>query len=309
MLGICDIGVYICSNKISNFKKKEQFQINDEFITEKIGFQSLSKSLNEEKTSTLCLKAFEKIKHKVDLSNIDCLILISQNPDVKIPHTSAILHKELNLSANCACFDVGLGCSGYVYGLSIILSFMQNNNLKHGLLFTCDPYRKIIDDNDKNTSLLFGDGASVTYIGENFIYTPVAFKFGTDGSKYTNILCEKDILSMNGRGVFEFSATTIPKHIMDFLKEKQIDLNNIERFIFHQGSKYIVDTIRQRLKIDKEKVPFDANFYGNTISSSIPILLKNEFQKEKCYNNILISGFGTGLSWASAILQRKNNEN
>ncbi|EAH8202159.1 putative sulfate exporter family transporter [Campylobacter lari] len=207
-------------------------------------------------------------------------------------------------------FGVTLGgggsiCSGYVYGLSIILSFMQNNNLKHGLLFTCDPYRKIIDDNDKNTSLLFGDGASVTYISKDFIYTPIAFKFGTDGSKFESILCKKDILSMNGRGVFEFSATTIPKHIMDFLQEEQINLNNVDRFIFHQGSKYIVDTLRQRLKLDEEKVPFDANFYGNTVSSSIPILLENEFKKEKCYNNILISGFGTGLSWASAILQGK----
>ncbi|WP_257939296.1 ketoacyl-ACP synthase III [Campylobacter lari] len=308
MLGISDIGTYICSDKISNFDRKTDFDINDEFIKEKIGFQSLSKSSDEEKTSTLCLKAFEKIKHKIDLSNIDCLILISQNPDVKIPHTSAILHNKLNLSKNCACFDVGLGCSGYVYGLSIILSFMQNNNLKHGLLFTCDPYRKIIDNNDKNTSLLFGDGASVSYISKDYKYKIKSFKFGTDGSKYTSILCEKDILSMNGRGVFEFSATTIPKHIMDFLQEEQINFNNIDRFIFHQGSKYIVDTLRQRLKLDEEKVPFDANFYGNTVSSSIPILLENEFQKEKCYNNILISGFGTGLSWASAILQGKEDE-
>ncbi|AJC85227.1 ketoacyl-ACP synthase III [Campylobacter peloridis] len=309
MLGICDIGTYICSNKISNFERKIDFDINDEFIKEKIGFQSLSKSSNEEKTSILCLKAFEKIKHKVDLSNIDCLILISQNPDIKIPHTSAILHKELSLSCNCACFDVGLGCSGYVYGLSIILSFMQNNNLKHGLLFTCDPYRKIINNNDKNTSLLFGDGASVSYISQDYRYKIKSFKFGTDGSKYTNILCEKDTLFMNGRGVFEFSATTIPKHIMNFLKEEKMGLDDIDRFIFHQGSKYIVDTIRQRLNLDKDKAPFDANFYGNTVSSSIPILLENEFQKEKCYNNILISGFGTGLSWASAILQGKKDEN
>ncbi|EAH8848254.1 ketoacyl-ACP synthase III [Campylobacter lari] len=308
MLGICDIGTYICSNKISNFERKKDFDINDEFIREKIGFQSLSKSSDEEKTSTLCLKAFEKIQHKIDLSSIDCLVLISQNPDVKIPHTSAILHNKLNLSKNCACFDVGLGCSGYVYGLSIILSFMQSNNLKHGLLFTCDPYRKIIDNNDKNTSLLFGDGASVSYISKDYKYKIKSFKFGTDGSKYTNILCEKDVLFMNGRGVFEFSATTIPNHIINFLQEEQIDLQNIDRFIFHQGSKYIVDTIRQRLKLDKDKVPFGANFYGNTVSSSIPILLENEFRK-KCYNTILISGFGTGLSWASAILQGKKDEN
>ncbi|EAJ5701913.1 hypothetical protein CK567_07285 [Campylobacter lari] len=93
---------------------------------------------------------------------------------------------------------------------------------------------------------------------------------------------------MNGCGVFEFSATTIPKHIMDFSQEEQIDLQNIDHFIFHQGSKYIVDTIRQRLKLDKNKALFGANFYGNTISSSIPILLENEFRKQ-CYNTIINS--------------------
>lgn len=309
MLGISDIGTYICSDKISNFDRKTDFDINDEFIKEKIGFQSLSKSLDDEKTSTMCLKAFEKIKNKIDLTTIDCLVLISQNPDVKIPHTSAILHNKLNLSSNCACFDIGLGCSGYVYGLSIILSFMQNNGLRNGLLFTCDPYRKIIDNNDKNTSLLFGDGASVSYISKDYKYKAKSFKFGTNGSKYENIFCKKDTLFMNGRGVFEFSATTIPKHILDFLEEEKISIDNIDRFILHQGSKYIIDTIRQRLKIGKEKIPFKANLYGNTVSSSIPILLENEFQSKECYNNILISGFGTGLSWASAILQRKNNAN
>ncbi|EII8775231.1 ketoacyl-ACP synthase III [Campylobacter coli] len=308
MLGICSIGTHVGDCSISNFEQKNHFEITDDFIKEKIGFQELRKIHSNEATSQLCLKAFEKIQSKVILEKIDCLILISQNPDVKIPHTSAILHKKLGLNLNCACFDIGLGCSGYVYGLSAIMSFMQYNNLNNGLLFTCDPYSKIIDKNDKNTALLFGDGASVTYIGKDYAYTPIAFKFGTDGSKFESIICKQDILSMNGRAVFDFSATTIPKHILEFLQTQNLSLDDIDYFIFHQGSKYIVDTIVKRLQINPEKAPFLANFYGNTVSSSIPLLLEEKLEKEKCYNKILLSGFGTGLSWASTILKRRTNE-
>ncbi|MBF7046025.1 ketoacyl-ACP synthase III [Campylobacter volucris] len=305
MLGINNIGTYICENKFSNFKRKHDFNINDEFIKNKIGFQELSKINTNENTSELCLKALKNIGMELNLKSIECLILVSQNPDVKIPHTSAILHKKLNLSSNCACFDIGLGCSGYVYGLSIILSFMSTNKLKNGLLFTCDPYSKIIDQKDKNTCLLFGDAASVTYINDSYIYKPLAFKFGTNGGGYTDILCENNTLNMNGRAVFEFSATVIPKHILDFLHEQNFNIADIEYFIFHQGSKYIIDTLKKRLNIEDSKAPFLANFYGNTISSSIPILLEKELFRKNSYNNILLSGFGAGLSWGSTILQRK----
>jgi len=123
-------------------------------------------------------------KFPIQENNIDALIVVTQNPDVNLPHTSAIVHGKLSLPAKCACFDVSLGCSGYVYGLSIISSFLRENSLRTGLLFTSDPYSKIIDRNDKNTALLFGDAASVTLIGDDPIYTMGSFTFGTIGRDY-----------------------------------------------------------------------------------------------------------------------------
>jgi 3-oxoacyl-[acyl-carrier-protein] synthase III len=228
--------------------------------------------------------------------------VVTQNPDFNIPHTSAILHGKLDFPKTCACFDISLGCSGYVYGLSNIISFMKNNDLKNGLLFTADPYSNIVDKEDKNTALLFGDASTVTYISEDCLFTPVEFSFGTNGKHYKELLC-KDKLYMNGRAVFNFTATTIPKHVQTLLSKNNLDDDDIDKYIFHQGSKYIVDTIRKRLKVSEDKVPFDIYEYGNTISSSIPIILEKEMKNSE-NKKMIISGFGVGLSWGSAVIKK-----
>ncbi|MBK2094775.1 ketoacyl-ACP synthase III [Francisella philomiragia] len=305
MLGITDIASYLPDNKLSNYDKKDKFDIDDDFIEQKIGVKSYSVKEEGDKTSDLCVKAFNNLERKksIDKSKIDCCIVVTQNPDYNIPHTSAVVHSKLNLPNNCACFDISLGCSGYVYGLSNIISFMKNNNLKNGLLFTADPYSEIVDQNDKNTALLFGDAATVTYISEDSVLELKDILFGTDGSNYKELICENGKLYMNGRAVFTFTATMIPKHISQLLEKNNFADKDIDKYVLHQGSKYIVDTIRKRLKADESKVVFDMYDYGNTVSSSIPIILEKELSKNS--NRIVISGFGVGLSWASAILERK----
>ncbi|MGE4457019.1 MAG: ketoacyl-ACP synthase III [Arcobacteraceae bacterium] len=304
MLGIKNIASYLPQNKISNYDKKDQFELNDDFIENKIGVKAHALKEKDEKASDLCVKAFENLlqKENIDISLIDCCVVVTQNPDFNIPHTSAIVHGKLGFSQECASFDISLGCSGYVYGLSNIISFMKNNGLKKGLLFTADPYSEIVDSEDKNTALLFGDGATVTYITEEGIYIPKAFSFGTSGKDYKELICG-DKLYMNGRAVFNFTATTIPKHIQNLLEKNGLEDSSIDKYILHQGSKYIVDTIRKRLKVDVQKVPFDMYDYGNTVSSSIPIILEKEM-KIDTNRRFVISGFGVGLSWASAILEK-----
>lgn len=304
MLRIKQIASYLPENKVSNYDKKEQFELDDDFIENKIGVKSHCVKSENQKASDLCVKAFENLiaKENIDKNIIDCCVVVTQNPDFNIPHTSAIVHGKLDLPQECACFDISLGCSGYVYGLSNIISFMENNGFKNGLLFTADPYSEIVDSEDKNTALLFGDGASVTYINEDGEFIPKAFSFGTNGSAYKELLCE-DKLYMNGRAVFNFTATTMPRHIQNLLENNQLTDDDIDKYVFHQGSKYIVDTIRKRLKIDESKVPFDIYEYGNTISSSIPIILEKEIKGEGL-KRFVISGFGVGLSWGSAIIEK-----
>jgi len=306
MLGICDVQSYIPKNRISNYEKKDKFNISDDFIENKLGVKSITRIEPNQNTSDLCCAAYEKLieSNKVlNPANIGVAIVCTQNPDYSLPHTSAIVHGKLNLPEYCATFDISLGCSGYVYGLAIIQSFMASANLDHGLLFTADPYSKVIDDDDKNTSLLFGDASSVTYIGPEPVFTSGKFTFGTRGKGFGSLICIDNKLSMNGREIFNFAAGTIPDDIKRVLALNHLTLNDIDRFLLHPGSKYIIDFLIKRMQLPKEKTPYVIEDYGNTISSSIPIMLKR-YLTDKKIDRIVISGFGVGLSWSSGLLTR-----
>lgn len=305
MLGITEIASYIPSKKVSNIERKDNYDTDEVFIKDKIGITHVAVKEIDEDTSDMAEKAFINLISKINIKKeeIEVIIVVTQNPDKNIPHTSALLHDKLDLPESCAAFDISLGCSGFVYGLSVILSFMESNNLTKGLLFTCDPYSKIIDQSDKNTALLFGDAASVSYITEKPKFKCGKFTFGTIGKEWNNLVCENNVLSMNGRGIFNFAAKYIPVDFKNLCEKNNIEPEMIDKFIFHQGSKYIVDTLTRRLRIEESKVIYDIMEYGNTVSSSIPIILE-KFLDDKSTKSILISGFGVGLSWSSNILYR-----
>jgi 3-oxoacyl-[acyl-carrier-protein] synthase-3 len=130
------------------------------------------------------------------------------------------------------------------------------------------------------------------------------FSFGTTGSHYNDLICKNGKLSMNGRAVFNFTAKVVPEDIKKLMQKNKIPKEAIDLFVFHQGSKIIIDTLTKKLDIPQEKVIFNISDFGNTISSSIPIILENELNGSA--KNILVSGFGVGLSWASTILRRVN---
>ncbi|OZG73677.1 3-oxoacyl-ACP synthase [Hahella sp. CCB-MM4] len=305
MIGIEHISTYLPMSRIENLSRLEQFEINDSFISDKIGMVELAVKDKGDDTSDLCVKAVNQllIEKGEILSEIECLIVCTQNPDnYGLPHTSAIVHGKLDLPSNCACFDVSLGCSGYVYSLSIIKSFMEANGYKKGLLITADPYSKVIDMNDKNTSLLFGDAATVTLMSDQPKWQIGKSIFGTDGSRNEAIQVRASDrkFEMAGRAVLDFCANIVPDNIRETLSVNNFQLADIDKFILHQGSKFIVNMIIKRMELDPAKVPFEASSYGNTVSSSIPMILANENDAQ----SILLSGFGVGVSWGSVVLMR-----
>ncbi len=305
-IGIEKIGVYIPPGRESNAARQAQFGITDQFLEQKIGVLTTSRKDASEEASDLCLRAFADLQAKtsIDLAEIRCVVVVTQNPDGLLPHVSAVVHGKLGLREDCACFDVSLGCSGYVQGLSIILSFMQAHGWSNGLLFTADPYSKIVDPNDKNTSLLFGDAATATLIGPRPVYAAGPFSFGTIGAEHGELACTKEgRLMMNGNAIFNFAARSVPIDLDRLLGKAGIEKADVDRFLLHQGSKYIVDTIAKRAKLDPLKVPFDIAGYGNTVSSSIPILLEKEMADESA-RLLVLSGFGVGLAYSSAVLRR-----
>lgn len=306
MIGIKFISYYLGERNIDNVQKGISFGVEKEFIENKIGIRQIKQRLDNQSTADIASQAMLELFQESELSpnQVECLILITQNPDSGgLPHTSATLHHRHNLPKDCAVFDISLGCSGYVYGLSVIQSFMITNKIENGILVTCDPYSKIIDQKDKNTSLLFGDGATATWLSpQSPVWHLGKFNFGTDGEGGDSLkLQDNGLLHMNGRAVFNFSAINIPNSIKKTIKLNNSSLEEIDQIILHQGSKYIVDTIGKRIKA-AEKTPFFAAEYGNLVSSSIPTILASEDLSS--YKKILISGFGVGLSWASTILSR-----
>lgn len=307
-IGIENIAVYVPEQRASNLELMAQFEFGESFLTEKIGVLNRSIKGADEDTSDMVLKVLERLFEKTGVSReeIQALIVVTQNPDSNIPHVSGLVHGSAKLSPDCAAFDISLGCSGYVYGLSVMHSFLSANNLSKGVLVTCDPYSKVIDSDDKNTVLLFGDAATATLIGPNPVLSCGPFLFGTQGDLTGALICRSGILKMNGREVFNFAVTVVPKHIEKLLAKAELKKEEVDYYLFHQGSRYIVDTLSRRLGLDSVKVLCDIENIGNTVSSSIPIMLEKKLADSNA-NTLVLCGFGVGLSWAGCICKKNGD--
>lgn len=304
MPAIKAIGCYIPETRLDNVARAARFGRDAAFVADKLGPVRVARKAADEDTSDLAAKAVEAIPG-FDPASVDGLIVCTQNPDGHgLPHTSAILQARLGLPTTTAAFDIGLGCSGYVYGLAIARSLMETYGLKSVLLVTSDPYSKIVDDEDLDTALLFGDAAAATWItdGPGLAIGPA--KFATDGGGADHLkVNEAGHLVMHGREIFNFTAKAVPEQIGALLAEAGIDKADVDSFVLHQGSRYIVRTIQQRLGAPPEKVPVGLTDYGNAVSSSIPLILADMLD-DKAQKRIVLSGFGVGLSMASMILER-----
>jgi len=310
MIGIRGIGTHLPETRVDLLSRAAEFDSNEAFIRDKSGFVAVRRMAEGEETSDLAVAAFEALRAKtgLDPAGVDCLVVVTQNPDGHgLPHTSAVVHGKLGLSEGCAAFDVSLGCSGYVYALSMTRAFMEANGLSSGVLITADPYSKVMAEGDKATRMLFGDGAAATWLTTEPDFEIGAARFGTRGAERAALEVGADgILRMNGRGVFAFSATTTPPFVRDVLEAEGLGLDDLDLILLHQGSRFIVDTIRAKLGVDADRAPFDAAETGNLVSSSLPFVLARHYETVR--DKALLCGFGVGLSWAAMLLTRCDGE-
>jgi len=317
VIGIGAIGCYVPELRIANRERMQEFEVTEEFLAGKLGFQAVARKAESEQTSDLCVKAVAALKAEPavaaaphGLGAIQCLFLCTQNPDGRgLPHTSAIVHEKLGLPAACACLDISLGCSGFVHSLVVARAFMEANGMTSGLLLTADPYSKILDHHDRNTAMIFGDGAAATWLTEirdGALLAPTRARFHTEGHRHKALQNRDGVLHMDGRAVFNFSATAVPVEINGLLAEAGLGKDAIDLYLLHQGSRYIVDTIRTRLKLDEARVPLALADCGNTVSSSIPMMLQG-LVRDAGAKRIVLSGFGVGLAVATCLLERKTS--
>jgi 3-oxoacyl-[acyl-carrier-protein] synthase-3 len=306
----------------------QQTGLEELFITEKIGVKWRHVLAPDETGVDLAEAACRKLFAQTDLKpgDVDDLIFVTQTPDHALPHSSALLAHRLGLSSSCAAFDIGLGCSGFVYALSVTESFLAGNAHENALLVTCDPYSRIMAREDKGTNAVFGDAAAVCWVRRTGTRCQLGRgDYGTDGSRAGALIVEAGRgklpfvsvhesslaqysrdqlrLHMSGRDVFEFVMLQVPKSIGSCLERNGLTLAEIDWFALHQGSLYMLMAMAQRLEIPREKILINIDRFGNTVSSTVPMLLEELMRKEDLHDRkVLISGFGVGLSWATNIL-------
>jgi 3-oxoacyl-[acyl-carrier-protein] synthase-3 len=239
---------------------------------------------------------------------IDLMICVTQTPDKSFPSLSNRLHGALSISQNCLCFDVNIGCSGYTYGLNMVYSILSNIAKidARALLIVGDISTKFIPFDNKGIRALFSDAISVTAIEKTNSNNPSYFFLETYGSGHNAIKSifkeGKEEMAIDGLEVYQYSVKHVPDNIMSLLKFAEINLHQIDYFVFHQANKLINNFLYRKLGISYEKYLSSLEYVGNTSSSSIPITILTN--KEKFYDNnlLMLSGFGVGFSVASAII-------
>ncbi len=308
MSNIRAIASYLPETRLDNRRQAEKFGESESFITEKIGASRLPIMDASQDASDLAVPAVQRLCREQDLNPeaIDALVVVTQNGDGEgLPHTAAILHAKLGLASTVAAFDLSLGCSGYVYGLSVVKGLMEQAELKNAVLVTVDPYSKVIDREDRITSLLFGDAATATWLNAEGAWEIGRPMMETDGTGAKALYVIDGRLHMNGREVFNFAAVRVPQQINRWLDEHGLAPTDIDLFCLHQGSASIIDAIARRYPDVRGRFVKDIEETGNTISSSIPLLLE-KYVMNASLNRVLICGFGVGLSWATNVIQKVN---
>lgn len=310
--GISAIGTYVPSTRIRCVDRAEQLSISKDTLISRIGFDTLSIKSNCETTSDLACRAIDDLlsKHRVDPQEIGCLIVVTQNPDgYGIPQVSAIVHGRLGWPKTMAAFDISLGCSGYVYALNLLASFLNSMQARYGILVTADPYSKIVDPEDRDTALLFGDAATATLLARGAPWRIGASDFGTAGDHASSLLIDGERrLRMLGKEVARLCIKEVPRSIGRALERNELTLDEVDVVLLHQGSKFIVESIGEVLGA-AEKTPFVAQEVGNTCCSSVPLGLVGLLEGDHPARNIVLSSFGVGLSWGSTVLRLETQIN
>jgi 3-oxoacyl-[acyl-carrier-protein] synthase III len=282
--------------------------------------------------SDLCLCAAEGLIKDLNWNKaeINCLVFVTQTPDYLLPSTACILQDRLGLSEECYSLDLSSGCSGWVYGTSVITSLMQNGSISKGLLLVGDTILKINSPKDKSSWPIFGDAGTASAFEYNEENSFFQFHFATDGSSHRAIIVpeggfripfnEKSLLEyedsegiirnrlqiiLDGMNVFSFGIFKAPESVSNLISHFQINKDEIDAFIFHQANLLLNEKIRIKLKLPRDKVPYSLLNYGNTSSATIPLTLLTKWRDKLLLKKqkILATGFGVGLSWGSVYFE------
>lgn len=297
---------------------------NMDLIAEKTGIRQRHIAAPDECSSDLGVAAAEKLfrEHSIDPATIDYLLFCTQTPDYALPTSACLMQDRLGLPTSIGALDFNLGCSGYVYGLSLADALIQSGAAKRILFVTAETYTKLIDPDDRSLRTIFGDAAAATLIESCETQSMRAFRFGTDGSGADTLLATRvgfrsqqdaivprhkkrwnSDLYMDGPSLINFTVGKVPDLVKQILADARLDLDDVSYLLFHQATHKMLSQLQQTLGVKEEQLPILLQDFGNTVSSTLPILIQQMRQRGDMNADMqnLLVGFGVGWSWAGCV--------
>lgn len=325
------ISYYLPEKLLTNEELVKYFpEWNVDKVASKIGVSERHVVNEDETASDLAVCAAEKLfdEHNIDKSEIDFILLCTQSPDYFLPTTACLVQDKLGLPTSIGALDFNLGCSGWVYGLSLAKGLIMGGIANNILLITSETYSRYLHPKDKGNRTIFGDAAAATLISTDGFASIGNFSLGTDGRGADNLIVRtgasrnpkrandltfnesnnpksSDYLFMDGVEIFNFTLEAVPLLVNDTLKKNSLIKEDIDLFVFHQANKYMMNFLRKKIKIDETKFFYCLENVGNTVSSTIPIALYEAIVQNKLKGNVLLAGFGVGYSWCGVVLKCK----
>lgn len=301
-------------------------------IVDKTGIEQRRFADENTCSSDLCCAAAEKLiaDNNINKEDIDLLVFISQTPDYRMPATSVTLQHRLGLSNKTIAFDINLGCSAFLYGLSVVYGLMERSDLKKALLLDGETRSKVYSPRDRRSAFLFGDGGVAALIERNAKFGKSTFSLNSDGSRadlimipaggYRKMSSAETVVEkvvdefgnmrseeqgyMRGGDVFNFVIREIPRDIKNTLALTEKTVDDFDYVVFHQANNFINSYIAKKMKLNTEKIPSTIAKFGNTSSVSVPLTIVSELKgKLDGKKELLISAFGVGMTWATAVMR------
>ena len=330
-IGISAMAGAVPSHIIENLKYTEFFpqdQVNE--VVEKVGVYERRFADAQTCSSDLCFAAAQKLfaDNDIDRSEIDLLVFISQTQDYRMPATACTLQHRLGLSNSCVAFDINLGCSAFIYGMSVVYSMMQSSGLRKALILDGETRSKVYGPRDRRSAFIFGDGGVAALVERNEKFGETTLSLNSDGSRADLIMIkaggyrhpstpetlEERVVDeygnmrsqeqgyMKGGDVFNFVIREIPRDLKRALAESGKTTDELDYIVFHQANNFINSYIAKKMKLDVDKIPHTIEKFGNTSSVSVPLTIVSELKgKLNGSKTLMLSAFGVGMTWASAI--------
>ena len=296
------------------------------------GITGMYKALPEQTAGDLAYAAAESLLGKtcIDRSEIGLMILVTQSPDYRRPSSASVVQKRLQLSPDCSCMEINLGCSGFIYGMQTAMSLLHSSDTRYALLLLGDTASKLVDPHDRAIVMMYGDAGAAILLEKTGSDICITTLLRSDGSRYRSIIlpaggfrdmnpphdrfiCSDGIerslydIHMDGPAVFSFSISDVPAAITDYLNYAGTTASDYDSFIMHQANEFIIRQIIRKLGLKKEAVPVSLDRYGNTGGVSVPLTICDAYGNTKNIGQrklkVLMCGFGIGLSWGVTSLE------